>query len=111
MAPPNAALWRADDEALLVRLEDERLLDQVWQELIGPRASPPLPRAAGIYACMRRTASGAATVREALAGDVAPLARSLTEPQRESEPELAHHLALLLATLADRLEERGEHAR
>ena len=112
-APARQPAFRPEDHALLERLLDEQLLERVYRDL-APSAALPHPRAAGVLACLRRTDPGRHALREAEDGRLAPLVRALTEPDpARTEPELAHHLAILLSGLADRLEKdaRAVHLR
>jgi hypothetical protein len=102
--------WRAEDEALLARLVDEKLLEGVWTELAGS-APPPHRRAAGIFASMRARKIAPEPIDRALAGDFAPLAHAISQLDRSSlDAPLAHHLALFFGSLADALEPEREHS-
>ncbi|MCA9604644.1 MAG: hypothetical protein KC619_03555 [Myxococcales bacterium] len=88
--------WRPADDALLARLEDERLFEAVWEALTPTGTPPPHPRAAGVLVELRATPDGAAAVREAEHGRYAPVLRALAHPHADAlTPPLAHHLALL----------------
>lgn len=104
--------WRAEDEALLQRLEDEVVARQLFTFLLGGGASPRRlhPRVGGLVAELRLHPSASeATFGSAARGDVAPLARlaaaALDGP--ELRPELAHHLALFWGKIADALEDHA----
>lgn len=104
--------WRSEDRALLRRLEDEALLERVWRSLAGADAPPPHPRAAGVLVGLRQSVDGAVALERAARGELAPLLRALTQPSTASlTPRLAHHLALLHESLADRLERAGDATR
>ena len=99
----SLAVWRADDDVLLQRLEDEVLLEQLVADLVGGR--PPIsphPRAAGLFGALRSLPGGLSAVERALAGDRAALV-ALVRPAKlpVAEPLLLHHLALLEAGVAD----------
>jgi hypothetical protein len=102
--------WRADDEALLERLEDEALLARLFEHHVGDVAARagtarPLARAAGLIAAARKEPGGDAAVTRARAGDVVPLVRFLEAPPlRDRRAELLHHLALHHALCARTLE-------
>jgi len=94
-------MWRAEDEALLSRLEDERILERLWS-FVHPAYPPPHARAAGLVALMARAESGRAARAHAEDGELEPLTRLIERaPLDELEPELLHHLALYLARVAD----------
>ncbi|MEM1418395.1 MAG: hypothetical protein AAGH15_26105, partial [Myxococcota bacterium] len=65
------AEWRASDESLLQRLEDEALaaalMADATQGRAGPEASPA--RRGGLVALLARTHAGRAARERALAGD------------------------------------------
>lgn len=99
----SLAVWRADDDVLLQRLEDEVLLEQLVADLVGGR--PPIsphPRAAGLFGALRSLPGGLSAVERAAAGDRAALV-ALVRPAKlpVAEPLLLHHLALLEAGVAD----------
>lgn len=113
--------WRAEDEVLLQRLEDESLIEHVFAFLTKPVASSSAwtgtsagsatihPRAGGLIAELRRLPGGAEAVRGALAGDVPRLVRFVLAigaeiKMRECSPALLHHLALFHARAAKVLE-------
>lgn len=88
--------FRAEDDALLSRLEDERLFEAVWEALVPPGTAPPHPRAAGVLVELRETPEGRDAVTEAERGRFAPILRALAHPSPDAlTPKLAHHLALL----------------
>jgi hypothetical protein len=114
--------WRGDDEALLLRLEDELLLERVWTAFVGVHGPSPHPRASGTISAMRERVDGAVAVERALRGDVGPLVRALSDPDPKSlGPRLAHHLAIFHGQVAaaleratgqeDGLQEKAERAR
>ncbi len=104
--------WRPEDEALLDRLEDERLLEQMFVHHVGAvatrpegRALAPHSRAAGLITAVRAVPGGEAVVRAAREGDVVALVRFVEAPPLSARPpELLHHLALYHATVARALE-------
>lgn len=105
--------WRPEDEALLRRLEDSRIVEQLFDALAAraraaeeaPEAAPRLPaRAAGLIACLRREPVAEDVVRRAADGDVSGVARLVGSlPLERCAPELVHHLALFHAKLAAEL--------
>lgn len=102
--------WRPEDEALLVRLEDEAIFERVWRDLAGPGVALPHPRAAGVLASLRETDVGPGVLERAAVGDTAPLIAALHQPP-SAGPRLAHHLALLHGRLADVLERSDDTVR
>ncbi|WP_394822156.1 hypothetical protein [Pendulispora albinea] len=107
MSPP----WRVEDEALLARLEDERLLGRLWAvstPWAGRGAEPPHPRAAGMIALIARTDSGRAARARAEQGDLGPLVDVVERaPLTDLAPELLHHIALYLTRVADAMCEQS----
>src|SRR5688500_7539668 len=108
---PRASAWRAADEVLLQRLEDETLALELFAFLT--RATPAAaetalhPRAGGLVSELRKRPGGTAAVTAALAPrcDLAGLARFVDGLRmRECAPELLHHLALFHAKGAAFLE-------
>lgn len=100
-------VWRPEDEALLTRLEDEVVIEQLYRHHVGAlAASKPLhPRAAGLVTSARALEGGEAAVRTALEGRVHDLARLVeAAPMRERPPELLHHAALYFGRVARALE-------
>ncbi len=100
-------MWRAEDEALLGRLEDELVLSRLFHHHVGNLAarSVPHPRAAGLIAAVRALAGGDAAVRAALDGDVTKLARLVEAPPMLARPpEMLHHIALYYGRVASVLE-------
>lgn len=100
-------MWRAEDEALLGRLEDELILSRLFHHHVGNLAalSVPHPRAAGLIAAARALPGGDMAVRAALDGDVTKLARLIeTPPMRARPPSMLHHIALYYARVASVLE-------
>lgn len=96
VAPRPALGWRAADDALLARLEDERCFEGVWRALTPEGTPPPHPRAAGVLVELRATPAGRAAVEQADRGSFGPILRALAHPDPAAlAPRLAHHLALL----------------
>ncbi|MCB9592139.1 MAG: hypothetical protein H6719_05350 [Sandaracinaceae bacterium] len=88
--------WRPEDEALLVRLEDERLFEAVWAALTPEGTPAPHPRAAGVLVELRGHEDGRAAIEHARLGTFAPILHALSHPDPVAlTPPLAHHLALL----------------
>jgi len=102
-------MWRAEDEALLARLENERILERLWRAATGKGAPFPSRRAAGLMAQIGRLSEGRALREQANRGELGPLANFIAraplvepaEPTSELPPELLHHLALYLERVAD----------
>src|SRR6187455_1593258 len=97
--------WRAEDEVLLQRLEDEALVFALFALYTAgappparpaAAADPPLhPRAGGLVAAVRRLPGGAGATHAALDGNVAALAVFIDGlVLRDTPPELLHHLGL-----------------
>jgi hypothetical protein len=100
-------VWRAEDEALLGRLEDELVLTRLFRHHVGNLAdrNVPHPRAAGLVAAARALPGGDQAVRAALAGDVTTLARLVEAPPMQARPpEMLHHIALYYGRVASTLE-------
>ena len=100
-------MWRAEDEALLGRLEDELVLTRLFRHHVGnlADANVPHPRAAGLIAAARALAGGDQAVRAALDGDVTKLARLVEAPPMLARPpEMLHHIALYYGRVASTLE-------
>jgi hypothetical protein len=100
-------VWRAEDEALLGRLEDELVLTRLFHHHVGTLAEHdvPHPRAAGLIAAVRALPGGEQAVRAALDGDVTKLARLVeAPPMRARPPEMLHHIALYYDRVASVLE-------
>jgi len=100
-------VWRAEDEALLGRLEDELVLSKLFRHHVGNLAerSVPHPRAAGLIAAARALPGGEEAVRAALDGDVTKLARLVeAPPMRARPPSMLHHIALYYGRVASVLE-------
>src|SRR4051812_22132413 len=90
--------WRAEDEALLQRLEDETVA-AAWL------STTAHPRAAGLIASMRKVPGGAEAVRAAIEGDISRLASFARELDLTAcPPELLHHLALFHSKAAERFD-------
>jgi hypothetical protein len=81
-------MWRASDEALLARLEDQAALERLWRHAV-PGGELPHPRASGMIALLRE--GGAATTSATAA---ALLATASGVRLERADPRLAHHLAL-----------------
>lgn len=110
--------WRAEDEELLQRLEDETVAFELFASLVSSYAAqntPELPaaalagrlhpRAAGLIAELRKCPSGAAAVAAAMTGDTARLAHLVDSLDlKNCAPELLHHLAVFQAKVAMALE-------
>lgn len=101
--------WRADDEILLRRLEDEMLVGELvvfMTAAVADGATHGLhPRAGGLAAELRKRADAGSAIAAALDGDPAVLARFIDELALTScSPELIHHLALHYASVAAALE-------
>jgi hypothetical protein len=102
------AVWQADSEALLGRLEDELTMERLWREEVGV-GPPPHPRASGMIRLLRASPGSTAVidaVLEALALGAAPdlaALRALTRPAslRGADPRLLHHLAVYHGRVAD----------
>ncbi|MBX3221277.1 MAG: hypothetical protein KF795_12210 [Labilithrix sp.] len=107
--------WRASDDILLQRLEDESVVEALFAAVVragGAPAAPGLhPRAGGLVDALRKIPRGAEAVAAALAGDVMPLARLVDELAfAGAPPELLHHLALFHRASAAALEETAPEA-
>ncbi len=101
--------WRAEDQRLLERLEDEALFEQVWRALAGTDDGAPHPRAAGVLVALREDAETRGLVEAARRGDMAGLLKALHRPDpARLAPRHAHHLALLWDRVADVLEPTHE---
>lgn len=99
--------WRADDEALLQRLEDEMLVERLFGILVarGDEKTRLHPRAGGIVAEVRKLPGGGEAVAAALGGDIVTLAKFIDAvPFAKMTPELLHHLALFHGKAAAALE-------
>lgn len=106
-------MWRAEDEALLQRLEDEVVLERLFVHHTGQGAGGALsPRAAGLVASARAAGAGdRAAAALAPTPDLVPLVRWLEAPPLVGRPpELLHHLALYHAAVARTLEDRAPDA-
>jgi len=124
--------WRAEDEALLQRLEDEAVIEGLFAFVasmpgaprpeepprvrgLEPGAALPAghlhPRAGGLVSELRKVPGGAAVVRAAIGGDIPRLARFVDGlVLRTCTPELLHHLALFHAKVATALERTAPEA-
>src|SRR5690349_17405308 len=103
----TAMSWRPEDEALLLRLEDERVAEALTSffvrgdETQEARRETLPPRASGLVALLRRIPNGADAVRAAVRDDVGRLAAFVTDLELSTAPpELLHHLALFHANVA-----------
>ncbi len=106
-------LWRAEDEALLRRLEDEEILERLFRHHVGTLGdgSLPHPRAAGMFGFVRRATDGRSALEAAAKGDLAPLARFVEgAPGDDAPAELLHHLALYFSRVAEVLENAAPDA-
>jgi hypothetical protein len=101
-------MWRGDDEALLARLEDERLLERLWRFHVGEQTAvpPPHPRASGLLAVLRRLPGGRDAADAALFQNDFRALGAMLEPASLAAfpPELCHHLAIYYARVADAVE-------
>ncbi len=113
----DAGVWRADDEALLGRIEDELLMEQLWRAEAGAGTVALHPRASGLVRMLRTLPGGEAAVAAAVDGlragacDVSQL-RALTRPSslRGLEGRLLHHLAVFHRRVADAIGPRSAEA-
>jgi hypothetical protein len=106
-------VWRPEDEALLGRLEDELVLERMFQYHVGTLAKhhPLHPRAAGLVAAARTLSGGEDAIVAALAGDVTKLARLVeAAPMRERPAPMLHHIALYYSRVASTLENAAPDA-
>lgn len=95
-------MLRADDEALLARLEDEELCERLWRAQAPHRAPPALARASGLVTLVCQGDAGGAARARALRGELGPLlARLAPSSTRGLDPRLNHHLALWFERLAE----------
>lgn len=102
-------MWRPEDDALLRRVEDELLLDVVWQAQAGaPRsasAEAPTDRAGGMFELVRASEEGHRLLAQALTGRAGPLVAWLeSSPVEAHPPALLHHLGLYFERLGRVLE-------
>jgi hypothetical protein len=98
-------MWRAEDAALVQRLEDEVVLERLWRFHVGIAPAPlPHPRASGMIALVRGLPGGSEAVRAALGNDLRPL-RARLEPAsfQGMPPALVHHIALYYGDVGDAL--------
>lgn len=87
-------MWRAADEALLARLEDERILARVWA-IAAPGAEPLHPRAAGMIRLLRDRPDAAEAIAAAERGHAGRLLAQLSPARLGGwSPALVHHVAL-----------------
>ncbi len=99
----DPSVWRADDDALLRRLENEELLHAVWADWnANSDNAAPHVRASGLIALIRESAEGERAAQYALDGDRTAL-HALIAPASLSalRPPLLHHLALFFAAVGD----------
>ncbi len=93
-------MWRAEDEALLERLEDEEILGALWRSE-APGAPPLHPRAAGMIQLLRRLPAGAVAIAAMQGGDSGPLCALVRPPSMAGLPgPLLHQLAVYNARVA-----------
>lgn len=96
-------MWRQDDEALLQRLEDEVLFEQLWRFQAGA-AEPPHPRGAGMINLVRAMSGGPEAIEQAKLGRFEAFFNKLLPARLGSlPPALLHHVALYYGSLADAL--------
>lgn len=101
-------VWRTEDTALLARLEDEEVLERLWEFHVGPAHPPPHPRAAGMFPFVWSLAGGEAAKRASLGmpPELAPLSTLLEPDALNAYPsELVHHLALYYGRVSDAVED------
>jgi hypothetical protein len=97
--------FRPEDQALLDRLEDEVVLERLFEHVTGARAGMPHARASGMIACVRSLPGGEAALAATRGGDSTALVRFLgTAPFSARPPALLHHAALFHASVARALE-------
>jgi len=99
--------FRAEDEVLLRRLEDDDLLARLWAwHAAGARRPRPHARAAGMIALLRALPDGEHAAARAREGHVQALASLLEPPSLAGRaPELLHHAAIYCGEVADALDE------
>ncbi len=94
-------MWRAEDQSLLERLEDEEALQRLWRA-DAPEAPPLHPRAAGLIQAVRGYANGSEIVSALLRDDAQPM---LAAVRPDSMSGLAgatlHCIAVYNARLAE----------
>lgn len=94
-------MWRAEDQALLERLEDEEVLEALWRAE-APGAAPLHPRAAGLIHVLRSQPGGPEAIAAMQRGDSAPLVAWVRPSSMVGGPgPLLHHIAVYNARLAD----------
>lgn len=94
-------MWRAEDQALLERLEDEEVLDALWRSE-APGAPPLHPRAAGLVQVLRARAGGPEAIAAIHGGDSGPLVAMVRPSTMIGVPgPLLHHIAVYNARLAE----------
>lgn len=96
------AAWRNEDEALLVRLLDESVIERVFQSQVGKDAQPPR-RASSLIASLKKNPDGLAAVAAAQEGNLGPLLEQICHPAKlaSAGPELLHQLALFHAAVSE----------
>ena len=109
--PPDATIrrvWRAQDDALLARLEDESVLERLWSH--AAPGAPPLPaRAAGLVPMLRARPQGPDAIVRAERGDATVLLALATPGHLAALPPAeVHHLALFHRARAEHRIARGE---
>jgi hypothetical protein len=106
-------VWRPEDDVLLERLTNEKLLERLFRHHVGP-ASERITlhaRAAGLVASAREEPGSDDVIRTAENGDVAPLVRFLEAPPMTAKrPALLHHLAVYFGRVASALESAAPDA-
>ena len=100
----RAAAWRDADEALLLRLTDERAVERLWRLEAPPSAAALPARAAVLAREVRRLPGGADAVERAAAGDATPLAEQLRSSMASWTAALKHAAAIYFERLALELE-------
>jgi hypothetical protein len=97
--------WRAEDEGVLQRLQDETVVLRLHAFMTGGAVVDAHPRVVGLVSGLvmelRKRPSGTDAVDAALSGDVARLARHIEAlTMADCSPTLLHHLALFYARVA-----------
>ena len=109
--PPDATIrrvWRAQDDALLARLEDESVLERLWSHA-APGAAPLPARAAGLVPMRRARPQGPDAIVRAERGDPTVLLALATPGHLAALPAAeVHHLALFHRARAEHRIARGE---
>ena len=101
--------WREEDEALLGRLEDELLVERIWQRQ-APAGAHALPvRAAGVVREIRSLAGGTEAVEKAARGELEAIFPFLLLDDLVSRPPaFVHQLAVYFDRLASAYEAEME---